>query len=270
MKTIVITGSTRGIGFGLADEFLKRGCNVVISGRSSSSVDKAVAQLAASHKTSYEAGRIHGCACEVNDLAQTQALWDSAAARFGRVSVWINNAGITNPHQPLTKLDDATVRAVVNTNLIGAIYGSQVAVRGMLTQGGGQLYNMEGFGSDGRLGDGLALYGATKAGLRYLTRALVRETKNTPVQVCFLSPGIVLTDLWEDLYRGQPDQWAKTKKIVNILGDKVETVTPWLVEKVLANDKAGANIKWLTNGKAFARFMSAPFKKRDLFAETIT
>ena len=263
MKTIVITGSTRGIGLGLADEFLKRSCNVVVSGRSAASVEKAVAQLAASH----DASRIHGCACDVNNLAQVQALWDSAQARFARIDIWINNAGITNPHVPLTKLDEATVRNVVNTNLVGAIFGSQVAVRGMLVQGGGQLYNMEGFGSDGRVGDGLALYGATKAGLRYLTRALLRETKHTPVQVCFLSPGMVMTDLWEELYEGQPEKWEKAKKFVNILGDKVETVAPWLVAQVLANNKAGAQIKWLTTGKAFGRFMSAPFKKRDLFAE---
>jgi NAD(P)-dependent dehydrogenase (short-subunit alcohol dehydrogenase family) len=263
MKTIVITGSTRGIGHGLAEEFLKQGCQVVISGRRRESVDKAVAELAARHA----AERLLGRACDVSALAEVQALWETARERFGRVDVWINNAGITNPHVPLAELDEAAVREVVNTNLIGAIHGCQVALRGMREQGGGQIYNMEGFGSDGRIGEGLALYGSTKAALRYLTRSLVRETRDTPVQVCFLSPGMVMTDLWEDLYRGQPDKWAKTKRIVNILGDRVETVTPWLAARVLANDKAGAHIQWLTNGKAFGRFLSAPFKKRDLFAE---
>ena len=56
------------------------------------------------------------------------------------------------------------------------------------------------------------------------------------------------------------------KKIFNILGDTVETVTPWLVDNVLKTDKNGARVAWLTGGKAFRRFMTAGFNKRDLFA----
>ena len=110
------------------------------------------------------------------------------------------------------------------------------------------------------------MYGCTKAAIRYLNKALLHDAKGTAVQIGTLSPGIVLTGLWDELYEGQPERWEKAKKIVNILGDKVETVTPWLVERVLANTKNGARIAWLTPGKAASRFMAAPFRKRDLFA----
>jgi NAD(P)-dependent dehydrogenase (short-subunit alcohol dehydrogenase family) len=259
MKTIVITGSTRGIGYGLAEQFLSRGCRVVVSGRKQEAVNQAVAQLAGGE-------RVAGQPCDVAEYEQVQGLWDAAAQRFGRVDVWINNAGISNPYVKFWEVPPATLKTVANTNLLGSLYGSQVALRGMLKQGGGQLYNMEGFGSDGRVGDGLAVYGCTKAAIRYLNKALLHDAKGTPVQIGTLSPGIVLTDLWDELYEGQPERWEKAKKIVNILGDKVETVTPWLVERVLANDKNGARIAWLTPVKAASRFMTAPFRKRDLFA----
>jgi NAD(P)-dependent dehydrogenase (short-subunit alcohol dehydrogenase family) len=262
MKTIVITGSTRGIGYGLAEQFLQRGCRVAVSGRSEQAVNQAVAQLT----NKYGGDRVAGQPCDVSVYEQAQKLWDAAAQRFGRVDVWINNAGISNPYVKFWEVKPEMLKAVTDTNLLGSLYGSHVALRGMLAQGGGQLYNMEGFGSDGRVGDGLTVYGCTKAAIRYLNKALLHDAKDTPVQIGTLSPGIVLTDLWSELYDGQPERWEKAKKIVNILGDKVETVTPWLVERVLANNKNGARIAWLTPGKAASRFMTAPFRKRDLFA----
>ncbi len=56
------------------------------------------------------------------------------------------------------------------------------------------------------------------------------------------------------------------RKIANILGDRVETVTPFLAERILAGPKNGTRINWLTGGKIFARFLTAPFRKRDLFS----
>ncbi len=88
------------------------------------------------------------------------------------------------------------------------------------------------------------------------------------MQVCTLSPGIVVTDLLIGDYDVQSESWAKAKKIFNILGDTVDTVTPWLADRVLASDKPGAKVAWLTTGKAFGRFMTAGFSKRDLFAES--
>jgi NAD(P)-dependent dehydrogenase (short-subunit alcohol dehydrogenase family)/predicted MFS family arabinose efflux permease len=261
MKTIVITGSTRGIGYGLANEFLKRGCKVVISGRTMDSVESAVKTLSAKHN----ADNIFGVPCEVSKYGDNQSLWDAASAHFGQIDVWINNAGISNAYVPFWEVSPETIAVVNDTNMLGAMNGSHVALKEMTAYGSGQLYNMYGFGSDGRKSDGLALYGATKAGLRYLTEALAKEAKDTGVVVASLSPGIVLTDMWDDLYEGMPERKEKSKKIVNILGDKVETVTPFLAEHVLANDKNGAKIAWLTGGKAMWRFATAVFSKRDLF-----
>ena len=259
MKTVVITGSTRGIGYGLADEFLKRGHQVVISGRSNEGVEGAVARLSAQYGMELMLGQ----ACDVTDFGQVQALWGAAVARFGRVDIWINNAGISHPRAPLWEQSATQIEAVVDANLLGAMYGAKVALAGMLRQGGGQLYNMEGLGSGGPVTPGLSLYGATKAGLTYLTRALIREVRDTPVYVCFLSPGMVVTDLLTEGYTNA--ELERTKRVFNILADRVETVAPYLVARILTNDKQGARIVWLTKPKATWRFMTAWARKRDLF-----
>ena len=87
------------------------------------------------------------------------------------------------------------------------------------------------------------------------------------MQVCTLSPGIVVTDLLVGDYDLKSEEWQKSKKFLNILGDKVETVTPYLVNGILNSNHSGASVRWLTGGKAFLRFMTAAFNKRDLFTE---
>ncbi len=260
-KRIVITGSTRGIGQGLAREFLKRDCSVAISGRSPESAQAVATELG----EYYGDQRVCAAACDITQSAQLQNLWDTAAEAFGGVDVWINNAGISIVRKPLWEQDDAELEAIVATNLTGALLASKVAVRNMLAQGHGQVWNTEGFGSDGATQVGMAAYGSTKRAVRYLQRALRKDTADTPVQVCTISPGIVVTDLLMGDYDLTSEEWEKAKRIFNILGDEVHTVTPWLAEHVLATDKSGARVAWLTRRKAFGRFSTAAFRKRDLF-----
>ncbi len=266
MKTVIITGSTRGIGLGLALEFLKRGHNVVISGRSQDSVDAGLTKL------NEFGNRVIGVPCQVHKYDQVQALWDSAVTRFGKVDIWISNAGISNENalQPFWEASPETLSNVTTTNLLGSMYCARVALAGFIKQNSGQLYNFEGFGSNGKMfRTGLTPYGATKSAIRYLTRALAKEVAKTNVQVGALSPGIVVTDLLLSAYHEHPQELTKAKKIFNILADHVETVTPYLVERVLANDKNGQLIAWLTTGKVLGRFATAGFKKRDLFSEAV-
>ncbi len=261
MKTTVITGSTRGIGYGLADAFLDLGCAVTVSGRSSDGVGNAVDSLGAKH----DAHRVFGHRCDVTDYDQVQALWDAALEHWGQIDIWINNAGMANLQMAFWEQPPERIQAVVQTNLVGAMYGAKVAIPGMLKQGFGGLYNMEGLGSDGRKVEGLTLYGSTKHGLRYLTDALAQETQGTPVLIGALSPGMVVTDLLTQQYDGRPEDFEQAKRILNVLADRVETVTPWLAQQVLNNEKNGAHITWLTRRKTMSRFLVAPFRKRDLF-----
>ena len=261
MKTVVITGSSRGIGFVLARELLARGCNVVVTGRSQEGVDKAVAELG-------QPDRVLGVPVDVADPGSVQALWDAAVAGFGRIDVWINNAGTTTNPVPLWEAGSDEVRQTVETNLLGTLYGMQVATRGMTAQGGGQIFNVEGMGSKGEVQVGLLPYACTKAAVGYLDKAFLKELKGSSVQIGSIRPGINVT---EHLMHGSehlsPERLAKTKKIFNILGDAPETTTPWLADKILATNRTGAKIAWLSTPKIAWRFTKAPFVKRDLFAD---
>ena len=262
-RTVVVTGSTRGIGLGLAEQFLRRGCRVVVSGRSPEVVSRVADRLSAGA----DAPQVAGCACDVTSASDLQVLWDFAIDRFGRVDVWINNAGISITRAPLWEQPVADIQAIVKTNLTGALLAGKVVMAGMKEQGGGQIWNMEGFGSNGMTSPGLAAYGATKRAVNYLHKALLKDAAGTGIRIGTLSPGIVVTDLLIGDYDTATEEWRKAKRLFNILGDTVETVTPFLVDGVLNATRDGARVAWLTGGKALRRFLTARFNKRDLFAD---
>jgi NAD(P)-dependent dehydrogenase (short-subunit alcohol dehydrogenase family) len=263
MANVVITGSTRGIGLGMAKEFRKRGHSVVISSRGQAAVEKAVTEV----KAAPGSGEVIGIACDVGERTAVQALWDGAAKALGRVDIWINNAGLTGPKRDVSALGDADIAPVINANIWGMIYGTQVPLAGMTAQGNGKIFNFEGFGSDGMTAPGLTIYGLTKRALTYFTKSVNKEIKGSPVLLGTISPGIVVTDLLEESKDEDPVRWEKTKRMYNILADHVGTVAPYIVEKVLAADKPGTAIRWLTNGKAAMRFLTQPIARRKVMPD---
>lgn len=264
MKTVIITGSTRGIGLGLTHEFLKRDCKVAISSRSTDAVAEKIEALG----KQYGSDRVCGLPCDVSDRDQVQALWDHAKIMFDKIDIWINNAGVTNSMKNLFDLDLSEVPTVVDTNITGLIYGSIIAFREMTVQGSGQIYNMYGHGSNDKKVDGLHVYGTTKRAVKYFTEALIQDAEDTPVQVGILGPGIVVTDfLINDMRKMEPEQLEMVKGIYNSLADTVETVTPFLVENVLNSTENGAHINWLTEEKANERMFSDEYCNRDLFSQ---
>jgi len=264
MKTVVITGSSRGIGLGMAKGFLKRNCRVAISSRSRVQLEEQVKNLAAE----FGEGRVYSLACDVTDSGQVQALWDGAKKMFGTVDIWINNAGITNTMKSLLELDIAEVAPVVDTNITGLIYGSLIAFKGMKEQGSGQIYNFLGHGSNDNKVAGLHVYGTTKRAVRYFTEALIQDVEGAPIQVGTVSPGIVVTDfLINDMRKMPPEQLETVKALYNCLADTVETVTPFLVEEILKNDKNGTEINWLTEERVNERMNSDEYCSRNLFSK---
>ena len=262
MKTIVVTGGTRGIGYGLAQAFLARGCRVAFCGRSPEAVERAALALADSAAPE----QILGMPCDVSQADQVQALWDSSHTKFGKIDIWINNAGIGGEHARVWETSPDSARQVVETNLLGTIYGAQTAVSGMLAQGGGDVYIMEGMGVDGRRHAGLTFYGMTKYGLDYFFKSLVEETKNTTVRVGALMPGMVNTDLVTGPYQDRPVDWQRVIKVFNIIADRVENVAPWMADAILANQRHGAVLSYSSPVKLFWRFLISPFSQRDIFS----
>ena len=258
---IVITGSTKGIGLGMAREFLKRGHDVMISSRGSEAVERAQEEL----RRDFPDRKIAGLSCDVSDFDQVSALWAAAARELGRVDYWINNAGRDGLKTPFFALPREDYTLTVQTNMIGLFNCNRVVIPAMYEQGGGWVFNMEGFGSNGQTRPGTSVYGATKIALRYFTKSVSEELAGTPVKMGYLSPGIVVTDMLVPPPEQRGEGWERSKKILNVLADTVETVTPFLVEGMLQAEKNGAAVRWLTRGKVARRFFMSRFRKRDLF-----
>lgn len=258
MKHVVITGSSRGLGLWMARSFLDSGCSVTISGRNPANLARAEQDLA-----SY--GNCSAVLCDVRESAQLDNLWQSASRRWGRVDYWINNAGIAQLHQPLWELSDKELDEVLGINLLGTMRCCRTAMRGMLQQGYGQIFNMEGFGSNGMIRPGMSLYGTSKRAVAYYTRALAREAKDSGVLVGSLSPGMMVTDFVKKPRDGASEIDPQTRRIFNILGDKPETVARFLVHRILSNQRNGVRFEWLSRSKMIWRFTTAIFTKRELF-----
>ena len=256
MTTVVITGSTQGIGRGLAVEFCRRGRNVVIAGRDAQRVDDTLEALA------IESGGAAGQSCDVSQYEQVQALWDLAASRFGRVNIWINNAGLARTVWPIMEIPQGEIETMVHTNLLGTINGCRVAAAGMKAQGEGKLFNMLGGGSDGEYFPGLGIYGTTKRGLDYFTNALVKELADTAIVVGKIRPGMIITEAVIREAQADMASFQKSRKMMNNLVDTVETVSPFLVERILATDKSGSKIRWLNGFKMAGRMLKGMVWKR--------
>ena len=266
MKTAVITGSTRGLGFEMARLFHKNGWNLVINGVNPQRLEKAAEELRALPGD----GAVEGFAGSVASEEELQGLLDFAVEKFGVLDIWINNAGVNQPMKAIWELSQEEIDAILNIDLRGAILGSRLAARQMEKQPeGGFIYNLEGYGSNDAMMLGLNLYGTSKRAVTHFTVALAKELeeRGSRVKAGRLSPGIMITDFTVKALGGKESIALpeKTKKVYNILGDKPDVVAAHLVKEMLANSKNNAHIQWLTTGKAAWRFMTAGFNKRNFF-----
>lgn len=260
MKSFVITGSSRGLGFEMARYALELGGNVTISGSSLSNLKKASARL------SNYGERVLAVQCDVRSQGELAYLWQKSLDKWGKIDIWINNAGINQENKPLWELSPEETDNVVRTNLMGTIYGSQVAMQGMLNQDGGQIYNMEGFGSNDMFRKGINLYGTTKRALTYFTRAMAKEAEETAIRIGSLSPGMMVTEFITGPGGAKEKQIKEeTRRIFNILGDKPQTVARFLISAIMKDKKNGSHIVWLTRRKLIFRFARAIFMHRELF-----
>jgi NADP-dependent 3-hydroxy acid dehydrogenase YdfG len=261
MKNVVITGSTRGLGLAMAKEFLKAGCKVTISGSRPDSFNRAQEKL-----KGYENQFIY-IPCNVRNISDLRNLWTKSAEKWGKIDIWINNAGQNCPHEFAWATEEQYIDAVVDTNIKGVMYGSKIAVENMIKQGHGQVWNMEGLGSNNMIINKTILYGTTKHALTYFTKGLAQELRNSYVKIGRLSPGMMLTEFITKSPKGEESPVIRDSsftKVFNLLADRPETVAEFFIPKILENTKQNAHIQWLTNIKSCKRFMAAPFRKREL------
>jgi NAD(P)-dependent dehydrogenase (short-subunit alcohol dehydrogenase family) len=265
---VIITGGTQGLGFGYAREFGRLGHNVLLCGRHQTSVDAAVARLA----PLFTGGaRVVGQVADTSDLGALEALWQRGVQEFGRIDIWLNNAGFARTGAKFLDNTAAEIEAMVRANVIGSFNAAQVAVAGMQRQGGGKLYlTLGGGGASGRVVPGMTVYSTTKRAVKYLATALVKErrdAKDDSILIGTISPGVNLTEgMVRELDALPAAERGKALRQLNFIGDDVETTTPWIVARVLADTRQGNDITWLTTGRLLQRAVSMIYSKRDVLS----
>jgi len=189
-RTVLITGASSGIGREAALAFAAAGANVVLAARRA----ETLAKVATAARR--QGVRALAVATDVTRPKSVEACFRKAVARFGRIDVVVNNAGVMIPAEVLD-IRAADLQRMMDVNLFGALSVMQSAVKLMRAQGGGHIVNIASLA--GRRGfSPLGGYSATKFALVGLTEALRTELQGEPVHVSLILPGVVETPMVEE------------------------------------------------------------------------
>jgi len=187
-KTAVITGSSRGLGYAIAKACAEQGANVVLAARTEATLHSAVAEL---KDQGYKA---EGYVCDTAKLEDVERLAQGAVLTFGRIDIWVNNAGIGAPYGLTMSISPEKIKKVVDTNIMGVYYGSHVSMRHFLAQGSGKLINLLGRGDSGPV-PYQNPYASSKAWVKSFTQSLAKEHARSGVEVMAINPGLVITEM---------------------------------------------------------------------------
>ena len=267
MKTVVITGSARGFGYAMLEEFYKNNFNVVLCDINEEELKKAKEKLEKFNSK----GKILSIKVDITKEDEINNLIYKTINEFKTIDIWINNAGVNQPNKPIYEVDSKVIDRLIDIDLKGTIIGSKLIFKVMKEQGYGAIYNVEGHGSNDALITGLSIYGTAKRALTYFTEALAHESQelNANVLIGKITPGIMITNfIHTSLGDGEKIELdEKTKKIYNILGDYPETIAKFMVSKIIYNQKNNVKFIWLSKTRAFSKFLTYSFKKNNYFKD---
>jgi 3-oxoacyl-[acyl-carrier protein] reductase len=194
-EVALVTGASRGIGRAIAEALGRAGATVVGTAKSSAGAEGIDAHFASLGI----AGR--GVVFDVRDAAGTEALIDGIVQQHGKLSILVNNAGITRDMLAL-RLKDDDWAAVIDTNLSAVFRLSRAVMRGMMRARAGRIINITSVvGATGNAGQ--ANYAAAKAGVVGMTKALARELGSRGITVNCVAPGFIDTDMTRTLTDAQ-------------------------------------------------------------------
>lgn len=182
-KVVVITGASRGIGAAAAREFAGAGASVVVLARSGSEIAALAAELGGM-----------AVACDVADWASVQGAVAAVLARFGRIDVLVNNAGVIEPIATLAEAEPEAFGRAIDINLKGVFHGMRAVIPVMRAQGAGTIITVSSGAAVNPI-EGWAGYCSSKAGALMLTRVADLEERAHGLRVLGLSPGTVATEM---------------------------------------------------------------------------
>ncbi|NUL59858.1 SDR family oxidoreductase [Brevibacterium luteolum] len=190
-KTAIVTGASRGIGFGIAERLVAEGARVCITARGEEALAQAAEQLGGPDKAIYVAGKADRPEHQDEAIAQT-------TEAFGPVDILVNNTGINPVYGPMIDLDLDAARKVFEVNDISALSWTQKVYAASLAERGGAVLNVASVAGLGQP-EGIGFYGSSKAMLVHITRQLAMEL-GPDIRVNGVAPAVVKTRFAEKLY----------------------------------------------------------------------
>ncbi|MFH9086348.1 SDR family oxidoreductase [Streptomyces sp. NPDC017673] len=197
-RVAIVTGASRGIGYGVAEALIARGDRVCITGRGEDALKEAVEKLGAE--------RVIGVAGKAHDLDHQTEVVERTMEAFGRVDFLVNNAGTNPVFGPIADLDLNVARKVFETNVISALGFAQKTWHAWQKDNGGAIVNIASIA-------GLApspfigAYGVSKAAMINLTQQLAHEFA-PKVRVNAIAPAVVKTRFAQALYENREEEAA--------------------------------------------------------------
>jgi 3-oxoacyl-[acyl-carrier protein] reductase len=230
-RAAIVTGATRGIGFGIAAELVARGASVCVTARKPEELDAAVAELDPDGS---------GCAIaargSADDADHQHDAVDATLAAFGRIDYLVNNAAVNPVFGPMMDYDLGAVRKIFEVNVVAPLSWTQLAWNSWLKDNGGAVLNVASIG--GLLpGPFLGAYNASKAALIHMTRQLAQEL-GPDVRVNGIAPAVVKTQFARALYE-KDEEAAAARYPLKRLGVPTDTAK---LAAFLLSDDAG----WIT------------------------
>ncbi len=210
---LITAGAGAGIGRAVATRFLEEGAQVVLTDAHPRRTPEVAAELGRQFKRD-----VLGVVVDVTQRAQVEDAVAKTVAKFGRVDILFNNAGI-NKLEPIWECKDETWDLVMNVCLRGTFWMIRAVLPHMIKQGKGAIVNMASAAGWVAAGDGEAPYSAAKAGVMGLTRAASAEVAGKGIRVNAIAPGVIYNEFLERIYPPAMFESAKKRNPMGRLGE---------------------------------------------------
>lgn len=197
-KIAIVTGGGSGLGYAIAEKFVRKGILTIIIGRDERKLHKA--QQALGDLLQYKV-------CDLTELGNIPPLVGEIFSEYGRIDILVNNAGI-HLKKPMLEVTDDEFQKVITTNLVSVFTFSREAAKIMVEQKSGSILNISSMAAHYGIPKVIA-YSAAKAGIEGMTRAMAVELSPLGVRVNCIAPGFIETDMSSKALNNDPERKHK-------------------------------------------------------------